>query len=46
MGGIFAIMILLALGGIFGIIVAGYIIGVREGKDRYDLFWEEDNTDD
>lgn len=46
MGGILVTMILFAVGGLVGIMVAGYVIGVREGKDRYDLFWEEDNWDD
>lgn len=46
MGSIFAIMILLALGGIVGIMVAGYVIGMRETNDAYDLFWEEDSWDD
>lgn len=46
MGGIIAGLILFGVGATVGIIIGSYVLWIRDGGHRYDLFWEEDDWDE
>lgn len=43
MAGLVAGSVVFAVGATIGVLVASYVLWVRHERDRYDLFWEEDD---